>query len=118
MRIRTVCVYCGSSPGLLPDYIRAASRFGAMLAERGLTLEEILEAFTWTQLGIHQKPCALLDVARFYSGLLDLLRKLAEQRFLRAEHLGGLFVDTDGAVLLERLESYRHVAIDKWMDGP
>ena len=35
------------------------------------TLDELFEAWTWTMLGIHTKPCAVLDVAGFYAGLRD-----------------------------------------------
>ena len=37
-QIRSVCVYCGSSPGNDPDFVKAAARFGEILAENGVTL--------------------------------------------------------------------------------
>jgi uncharacterized protein (TIGR00730 family) len=80
------------------------------------TLEEILEVFTWTQLGFHEKPCGLLNVEEFYTPLIDFLSRAVDQRFMKAEHLSTLHVETDQERLLSKLEAYKHVAIDKWID--
>jgi uncharacterized protein (TIGR00730 family) len=45
------------------------------------TLEELLEIFTWAQLGLHHKPCALLDVEGYYAGLADFLAHAVAERF-------------------------------------
>ncbi len=80
------------------------------------TLEEIFEVYTWTQLGIQQKPCGFLNVAGFYSGLMSFLEHAVESRFIKREHLESLLVETDFPVLLERMERYQPVMVDKWMD--
>ena len=79
------------------------------------TLEEIFEVFTWTQLGIHAKPCGFLDVEDYYQPLIAFLENVVASEFLHAEHLGALIVDTDQERLLERLASYEHAEINKWI---
>lgn len=79
------------------------------------TLEEIFEAWTWGQLGIHAKPYGLLDVAGFFAPLLAFLDGLVDAGFVRAEHRAMLLVDRDPAVLLASLKSHRPVFVPKWM---
>lgn len=191
MKIRSISVYCGSSPGLLPEYREAAREVGKILAQEGITLvygggnvglmgaaadgalaaggrvigvipqalaakelahlgltelhrvdsmherktlmaelsdgfvalpggigtlEEIFEVFTWTQLGFQTKPCAFLNVAGYFDELLVFLRKAVEHRFLRAEHLESLLVDTEMKRLLGRMAAWELVAPGKWLD--
>jgi uncharacterized protein (TIGR00730 family) len=72
------------------------------------TMEELFEVFTWTQLSIHLKPCALLNLAGFYDLLAQFLRQMVEQHFLKPESLESLLVDDDPENLLERLASWEH----------
>lgn len=191
MDLRSVCVYCGSSPGVDPAFAETAGRLGRLLAERGVrlvyggghvglmgvvadavlasggevhgvitralaereiahagltalqvvdtmherkaalsdmadafvmlpggfgTFDEFFEAVTWTQLGIHDKPCGVLDIAGFFGPLRDLLRTAVDQRFIRAEHEQLVLVDREPAALLERLSAWRPVLVDKWLD--
>lgn len=51
------------------------------------TLEELLEAITWKQLGLHPKPIVVLNTNRFYDPLLELLRQAADQKFMREQHM-------------------------------
>jgi uncharacterized protein (TIGR00730 family) len=80
------------------------------------TLDELFELFTWGQLGLHQMPIGLLDVAGYWQPMLVFLRHAVTERFLRAEHLETLLVDPDPATLLARLAAARPVAVDKWLD--
>jgi uncharacterized protein (TIGR00730 family) len=50
------------------------------------TWEEFLEALTWTQLGVHLKPCGVLNVAGFFDPLIALIDQATKQRFVRSEH--------------------------------
>nr|WP_319474259.1 TIGR00730 family Rossman fold protein [uncultured Sphaerochaeta sp.] len=77
------------------------------------TLEEILEIFTWLQLGYHQKPVAILNLAGFYDQLLDFLSYSVKQGFLKQNHLDALIVDQDIDSLLDRLESWEPKLSDK-----
>lgn len=189
--MKRVCVFCGSSPGADPLYMRVAREVGALLAERGLglvyggaqvglmgavadgalaaggevigilpqslvrkevahtgldelrivgsmherkaqmadlsdgflalpggcgTFEEFFEVVTWAQIGIHRKPCALLNIAGYYDPLLALLHHAVDARFVRPEHLGLILSGTDPALLLDAMDRYVSPIVDKWMD--
>jgi uncharacterized protein (TIGR00730 family) len=70
------------------------------------TLEELFEAMTWSQLGLHQKPLGLLNVNGFYDGLLAFVSHQVKQGFLRGEHAALLMQEADPGALLARFESY------------
>jgi uncharacterized protein (TIGR00730 family) len=80
------------------------------------TLEEFFEVVTWAQLGIHQKPCGLLNVARYYDELLEFLDHAVEQRFVKDVHRSLIIVNGDPNGLVESFLSYRPVTVDKWLD--
>jgi uncharacterized protein (TIGR00730 family) len=181
-RIGRVCVFCGSSSGIRPEYASAARGLGgllgarsidlvwggghvglmgvvadavlaaggraigvipAALAERELahgratemhvvrtmherkalmaelsdafvalpggmgTLDELFEILTWAQLGFHAKPVGLLDVGGYFAPLMTFLDRARDEGFLRAQDRAILQVDTDAALLLERLAQRR-----------
>jgi uncharacterized protein (TIGR00730 family) len=190
--MNTICVYCGSSPGLLPDYRESARRLGIELANRGLglvyggasvgvmgavadavlqqggrvtgviphslatrevshagldelivvgsmherkarmaelsdgfialpggwgTIEEIFEMLTWAQLGFHEKPCGLLNVAAYYDPLFAFLENAIEQRFVKEEFRPMMMMEESPAALLDRFAAYRAPRVKKWI-GP
>ncbi len=190
--MKTICVYCGSSPGLLPDYRESARRLGFELAARGLglvyggasvgvmgavadavlerggkvsgviprslatrevshtgldelfvvasmherkakmaelsdgfialpggwgTIEEIFEMLTWAQLGFHEKPCGLLNVASYYDSLFAFLESAIEQRFVKEEYRSMMMMDDSPGALLDRFSAYRAPRVKKWI-GP
>jgi len=80
------------------------------------TLEELVEVYTWSQLGIHAKPVALLDVAGFWAPFVAWLDHAVRERFLRPEHRATLLVDADPAALLARLAAWEPAAVEKWLD--
>jgi uncharacterized protein (TIGR00730 family) len=81
------------------------------------TLEELFEVYTWAQLGLHQKPCALLNVAGYYDGIAGFLAHAVSERFLREETRELLLIETDPAVLLERLYEFDpQEVVPKWID--
>ena len=80
------------------------------------TLEELFEVLTWAQLGFHEKPCGLLEVAGYFERLIAFLNHAVGERFLRAEHRGLLLVETCPAALLDRLAEHRPPRIEKWID--
>jgi uncharacterized protein (TIGR00730 family) len=81
------------------------------------TLEEFFEVLTWAQLGLHRKPCALLNVAGYYDGVAAFLDHAVEERFVRAEHRAMLIVEADPETLVERLRSFDVGAVPaKWID--
>jgi uncharacterized protein (TIGR00730 family) len=80
------------------------------------TLEEFFEVVTWAQIGIHQKPCGLLNVNGYFDPLLAFLDHALGERFVRPEHRSLILTDTDPALLLDRMALYHSPIIDKWMD--
>jgi uncharacterized protein (TIGR00730 family) len=190
--IRRVAVFCGSNPGLRPDYVEAARSLGRLLAQRGIgvvyggsnvglmaaladammdelgdivgviprmlverevantalsdlrivnsmherkammaeladgfialpggigTLEEFFETWTWGQLGMHAKPCGLLNVAGYFDPLLRFLDHAVAERFVRDVHRGMVVVESNPAALLARFESYEPPRVVKWINA-
>ncbi|HUU04782.1 MAG TPA: TIGR00730 family Rossman fold protein [Patescibacteria group bacterium] len=186
--MKRICVFCGSSPGAKPEYVRAARQLGALLAQgriglvfgggkvglmgqlaraalenggevigviprelhekrvafSGLsdlrvvgsmherkammaeladgfmalpgglgTLEEIFEILTWAQLGMHGKPCGLLNVGAYYSTLLAFLDQVVAQGFLDAAHRSMILTAENPEELLQQFETYRPSTADK-----
>jgi uncharacterized protein (TIGR00730 family) len=191
--VKRVCVFCGSSPGVRPEYLAAARALGTTIAQRGLglvyggasvglmaavadaalraggevigvlpaslkareiahlaltelhvvdsmhtrkammaeradafvalpgglgTMEELFEVMTWRLLGLHDKPCGLLDV-RFdgggcYDPLRAFLQRTIDEGFLRADHLA-LEVDVDAGALLDKLANAPPIVREKWV---
>lgn len=81
------------------------------------TLEEFLEAVTWSQLGIHRKPCGVLNVAGYYDSLLAFFDKAVEERFFRPENRALVLADSRAEILIDRLLSYQLPLAGKWL-GP
>ncbi len=74
------------------------------------TLEEILEMFTWNQLGIHAKPCALLNIDGFYDDFVAFLRRVVEHGLLKRGQFDRLLVVDSVAALLAALERWPETA--------
>ena len=176
--LRRICIFCGSSTGVRPDYRTAAERIAIELARRNVgivfgggrvglmgvladtalahgahvigvipsamvareiahrglpdlrivasmherkalmaslsdafialpggfgTFEEFCEVVTWTQLGLHGKPCGLLNVAGYYDGLVAQVDRAVSDGFIRPESRQIVLADSDPAALIERL---------------
>jgi hypothetical protein len=80
------------------------------------TLEELFEVWTWGQLGLHRKPCGLLDVAGYFGGLLDFLRHSVDEGFIAAETANLLVVERDPERMLAALESQELPALPRRLD--
>jgi uncharacterized protein (TIGR00730 family) len=179
--MRRVCVFCGSSAGIRPEYAAAARAVGREIARRGWglvfgggriglmgiaadaalaggaevdgvlprhlaarevghagltrlhlvdsmherkammarladgflslpgglgTLEEMAETLTWAQLGLHAKPCALLDVAGYFRPLTAFFDHAAAEGFVRPEHRRLLIVDGDPVRVLDAMAAW------------
>jgi uncharacterized protein (TIGR00730 family) len=190
-QIKSLCVYCGSSPGATPAYAQAARGLARAMVEQNIslvygggnvglmgiiademmrlggqatgvipqallkkelghngltqlhivkdmherkammadlsdgfiampggigTLEELFEVFTWAQLGFHQKPIGLLNVEGFYDGLLQFIRHMVSQRFVKDEQAALLMAEAQAEDLLQRFKSFVPNHVPKWLD--
>jgi uncharacterized protein (TIGR00730 family) len=68
------------------------------------TLEEFTEVVSWRLLGLHQKPCGLLNVGGYFDGLLQFLDYAVAQQFIKPAHRANILVEQYPAQLVERLE--------------
>jgi uncharacterized protein (TIGR00730 family) len=193
MKIKSICVFCGSNKGAHPSYLKAANELGELLAEFGIrlifgggrvglmgvvadavmknggevigiipnaldarevghsaitelrivssmherkaamadladafialpggfgTFEEFCEILTWAQLGIHQKPCGLLNVNNYYDSLLNLFDHATNEQFVREEHRKLVLVHNDPKELIDLLNTYEPPVVEKWLDLP
>jgi uncharacterized protein (TIGR00730 family) len=80
------------------------------------TLEEFCEVLTWTQLGLHAKPCGILNVVGFYSPLLALFDHLVEEGFLSRENRALVLARQSPSELLEALADWRPARVQKLLD--
>lgn len=79
------------------------------------TCDESFEILTWAQLGIHAKPCGLLNVCGYFDKLIAFVDHAVEQQFIKAEYRALILVDHDPRRLLERMRTYRSPVTDKWV---
>ncbi len=77
------------------------------------TMEEFFEALTWTQLGIHEKPCGLLNVSGYFDPIIAFLDHAVSQRFIRSEHRQMVLVHDEPDELLDLMEAYEQPIVDK-----
>ena len=186
--MKSVCVYCGSSPGTSKIYSEKAREFGRILAEEKITLvyggakiglmghiarsvleaggkvtgvmpkklvekevafrdlqdlrvvnsmherkalmaelsegfiampggfgtlDELFEILTWAQLGYHDKPCGLLNIAGYFDSLLDFLKKASKEGFIDPQGIEILLSCSDPLELLETMKSFKPFKTDK-----
>ena len=68
------------------------------------TMEEFFEVLSWAQLGLHEKPCGLLNVAGYYDPLIAFLDQAVAEDFLKPMHRALTLVENDSAALLDRFQ--------------
>jgi uncharacterized protein (TIGR00730 family) len=79
------------------------------------TFEEVFEAITWTQLGIHDKPVGFVDVAGFYGPLLAFLDGTVDAGFLKPGHRSMIVAASSPEGVLAELEAWEPVVTSKWL---
>ena len=79
------------------------------------TFEEFCEVITWSQLGIHPKPCGLLNVAGYYAPLLAMFDHAVAEGFVRGQHRALVLEDTHPAGLLEKMRTFVPPTLEKWI---
>jgi uncharacterized protein (TIGR00730 family) len=189
--LASIAVYCGSSNGVDPSYVRCAHDFGALLADEGIalvygggnvglmgavadgalraggevhgvitealrvkelahleltslvvvdtmherkaamadradafvalpggfgTFDELFEVITWTQLGIHEKPCGMLNHKGFFDDLVAFIDKTTAAGFIKPVHRDTVVVESDGAGMLQKLRVWEPARTPKIVD--
>jgi len=77
------------------------------------TAEEFFEAVTWAQLGLHAKPCGLLNVHGYFDHLIRFVDHAVHEQFIDPAHRRLLLVDEAPEALLDQLTSWQPPAVDK-----
>ena len=80
------------------------------------TIEELTELLTWTQIGLHKKPCGVLNVSGYFNPFLAFLDRAVSEGFLKPKHRELLLVSEDADSLLRRFELHKIPEIEKWTD--
>jgi uncharacterized protein (TIGR00730 family) len=81
------------------------------------TMEEFFEVWSWAQLGIHRKPCGILNVDGYFDPLLAFLDWMVSEGFLRPQHRAMVLVERDLQQLLTRLSDYEAPPVAEWISG-
>ena len=79
------------------------------------TFEEFCEVVTWSQLGLHAKPCGVLNVERYYDPLLALFDHAVKEGFLRSDNRTLVLEERDPRRLLEKMSDFQASAVGKWI---
>jgi uncharacterized protein (TIGR00730 family) len=81
------------------------------------TLEGFFELLTWSQLGLHQKPCGILDVAGYFQPLVRFLDHMTREGFLAQPHRDMVVVEEDPDALVRRLREYQAPTVPRWIEA-
>ncbi len=79
------------------------------------TFEEFCEVITWSQLGLHRKPCGLLNVEGYYTPMLKMFDHAVSEGFLRAENRRLVIANGNIEAMVEAFRNFRPVAVEKWI---
>jgi uncharacterized protein (TIGR00730 family) len=81
------------------------------------TLEAFCELLTWAQLGLHQKPCAILDAGGYFQPLVRFLDHMTREGFMARPHRDMVLVEEDPEALVRRLRDYQAPSIPRWIEA-
>ncbi|MBU1189002.1 MAG: TIGR00730 family Rossman fold protein [Gammaproteobacteria bacterium] len=79
------------------------------------TAEELFEILTWAQLGLHGKPCGILNSNGYYDKLISFIDHAVEQQFVKLIHRQMLVTATSADELLDKFVDYRPPEVPKWI---
>lgn len=81
------------------------------------TLEELAEALTWSQLGLHRKPCGVVNLDGYFDPLIAFFDRAVGEGFMRAESRRMLLVADGPAALLDAFEGYEAPVVRRWLEA-
>lgn len=79
------------------------------------TLDELFEILTWAQLGLHNKPCGLLDAGGYYRRLIAFIDHAVAEGFVHESHRGMIAIDASPKSLIQALDRYRAPPTKQWV---
>lgn len=79
------------------------------------TLEELFEILTWAQLGLHRKPCGLLNIDGYYDGLAAFLDHAVNEQFVKIVDRSMLLIESQPHKLLNSMVSYQAPSVEQWI---
>lgn len=79
------------------------------------TLEELFEIVTWAQLGLHAKPCGVVNANGYYDPLVALLDRAVAAGFVRPEHRALVLVESGPEALLDRFARFVPPRVERWL---
>jgi uncharacterized protein (TIGR00730 family) len=79
------------------------------------TIEEVFEILTWAQLGLHGKPCGVINICGYFDRLLEFLDYSVDQMFVKHQHREMLLVSDYPDSLFAQFEKYKVPIIEKWI---
>lgn len=80
------------------------------------TLEELIEIFTWAQLGLHEKPLGILNVNNYYDPLITFLDHMTEEQFIKEIHRELILEDSSPKRLLDKFATYQPPEVKKYLN--
>ena len=69
------------------------------------TMEEVMEALTWSQINVHSKPIGVLNINGFYDGLIKWVNHAHNEGFISNEHRKLMCVSSDIEDLLKQMKT-------------
>ena len=79
------------------------------------TMDEFFEAYVLSQLRVFDKPVALYNVNGYYDGIVEFIKHIANEGFMRREHAENLIVSDDAKDLLTKMEQFEPADVTKWV---
>ena len=79
------------------------------------TFDELCEILTWAQLGLHHKPCGILNVEGYYDTLLAMFNHSVAEGFLKPAYQGMILTDSDPVELVAKMQQYQPLVLEKWI---
>lgn len=79
------------------------------------TLEEYFEIFTWGQLGLHEKPCGLLNIQHYYDPLIALFDQMAREKFMQEKYRSMVITDTTPQGILKQFSGYSPPSVKTYL---
>jgi len=80
------------------------------------TVEEFFEVLTWGQLGLHRKPCGLLNIHGYFDRLLSFVEHSVDEGFVRRDYRSMISVSGSPDELLDAMAAYKAPVVEKWIE--